>query len=210
MTAVIAGTARVTCPACDRVHTARLVQSINTRAQPDAKAMLLSGELNMLECPCGARSQLAATLLYVDPDADYMCQVVPGGEEEMERAAARFEAAGVTGTRRVVPSQNALVEKVKILDAGLLDWAIEMTKVALLATLESAEALNAVMLFDRSEDGVIHWVQFEHGAAVPVASPLAGYERFAAREASRPQPREVRIDRAWAVKAVQTLVQSIN
>src|SRR4051794_26999534 len=130
----IVGLVRVRCPACDREHEHQLVQSINARREPEAKQRLLAGELNVLDCTCGRRTQLAATVLYHDPDAELWCQVCPGGEPAMAEGELAFRAAGATGTRRLVPSLNALVEKVKLLDAGLEDWAIEMTKVLLLAS----------------------------------------------------------------------------
>ena len=208
----IAGTARVTCPACGRTQDAALVQSIHTRSDPEAKRKLLAGELNVLACACGARTQLAATVLYRDPDADYTCQVVIGDATEVARAVARFEVAGMTGTWRVVPSLNALVEKVKLLDAGLEDWAIEMTKVLLLATLEPQD-LDQVMLFDRVDRDAqrIHWLRFDApGVATAAASPLAAYDRLRARAGVRPSRSEVRIDRAWAIAAVQTMIANVD
>jgi len=208
----VTGTVRVACPACGREQAAQLVQSINTRTDPAAKAKLLAGELNVLACACGARPRLAATVLFHDPDADYTCQVVVGDDAAIEQAIALFQAAGVSGTRRVVPSVNALVEKVKLLDAGLADWAIEMTKVLLLATLEARD-LDRVMLFDHVDRDAqrIHWVRFDAPEEpVAVASPLAAYDRLIARPNLVPAAAEARIDRAWAVAAVQAMIANVN
>src|SRR5262245_52122180 len=133
---VIRGTARVTCPGCGKAQDCELVQSINTRTNPADKQRLLAGELDVLACECGKRTQLAARFVFHDPDADYYCQVVPGDETAVRDAVAAFAASGATGTRRIVPSLNALVEKLKVLDAGLADWAIEMMKVLLLASID--------------------------------------------------------------------------
>ena len=209
----VIGTATVACPNCGRQQDARLVQSINARTAAEVKAQLLAGDLNVLVCvACGARTQLAATVLFVDPDADYTAQVVPGDDPAVAHAIALMAAAGVMGTRRVVPSLNALVEKVKLLDAGLADWAIEMTKVLLLATLADQD-LDRVMLFDHVDRGAqrIHWVRFDGpGAPVPVASPLAAYERLLGRPGVQPPRSEARIDRAWAVGAVQAMISNVN
>jgi hypothetical protein len=211
VTTVIRGTARVTCPACGKAQDAELVQSINTRVNPADKQRLLDGELNVLACACGKQTQLAANLLFHDPDADYFGHVCPGGEPAMAEAEAAFAVAGSTGTQRLVPSQNALIEKVKILDAQLEDWAIEMTKVLLLASIGE---LDRVLLFDAvdRDAGVIRWVLFdeEGRTAEPVSSPLASYEKLAARTQSRPAAGERRIDRAWAVEAVQRMVADAN
>ena len=131
----ITGTVHARCPGCDRGQDCALVQSIDARAEPAVKARLLAGELNVLACACGRTSQLQATVLYRDPDAGWFCQVCPGGDRAMAEGEAAFRAAGVSGTLRLVPSLNALIEKLRILDAGLVDWAIEMTKVLLLSTL---------------------------------------------------------------------------
>jgi hypothetical protein len=204
----IVGKVRVRCPACGVEQDGELVQSINTRSDAAVKRRLLAGELNVLACACGKRTQLAANVLFHDPDADYYCQVVPGDEAAMAEAAAAFRAAGAAGTQRLVPSLNALIEKVKILDAGLEDWAIEMTKVLLLATTGD---LDRVLLFERvdRDAGVIHWVMFD-GPPRPVASPLDAYDRLVARTHGKPPASELRIDRAWAALAVQAMITNAN
>lgn len=208
---VIRGTARVSCPACGRQHDGELVQSINTQTNPKDKQRLLDGTLNVLDCSCGKRTQLAATVLFHDPDAHFYCQVVPGGDKAMDEAAAAFAASGVSGTRRLVPSQNALIEKVKILDAGLVDWAVEMMKVLLLASIGE---LDRVLLFEGldREAEVLRWVIFDEEGRTPerVSSPLAAYEKLASRTQSAPRDTELRIDRAWAVDAVQKMVANAN
>jgi hypothetical protein len=207
----ILGVTRVRCPACDREAECRLVQSINTRADDAAKTRLLAGELNVLDCPCGRRTQLAATVLFHDPDADYWCQVCPGGEQALAEGEAAFRVAGATGTQRLVPSLNALVEKVKLLDAGLDDWAIEMVKVVLLASRPDRD-LERVLLFARldHDHASIDWVLFENGDARTMTSPLGVYTKLAARAQGRPAANELRIDRAWAIDAVRTMIANAN
>lgn len=210
----IRGTTQVRCSGCGAPHTAELVQSINTRAAPGDKDRLLAGALNVLACPCGARTQLAAHLLFHDPDADYLCQVAPGGPAAVARAQDGFLAAGATGITRIVPSLNALVEKVKLLDAGLEDWAIEMVKVLLLASVDAAERdLDRVLLFDAldRDAGVLHWLLFDdRGDAQRVASPLAAYTKLASRTHGRPGHGERQVDRAWAVEAVRAMIAAAN
>jgi hypothetical protein len=208
---VIRGSARVACPACGAKQEGKLVQSINTQTNPHDKQRLLDGELNVLACSCGKRTQLAANLLFHDPDAQFYCQVVPGGDKAMDEAAAAFAAAGVNGTLRLVPSLNALVEKVKILDAGLEDWAIEMTKVLLLASIGELDRVLLFQAIDR-EAGVLRWVIFDEEGRTPesVSSPLAAYEKLVTRAQSKPASSELRIDRAWGVEAVKRMVSDSN
>jgi hypothetical protein len=205
----VVGRVEVTCPGCGQSRECELVQSVNTRTHPALKARLVAGEINVLACECGRRTQLAATLLFHDPDADFYCQVVPGGDAAMAKAAELFRAAGATGTLRLVPSPNALVEKVKIVDAKLEDWAIEMAKLLLLASVDPSD-LDRVMLFDRADDEAIHWILYDGAHPEAAKSPRAAYDRLAARETSRPNTRELRIDRAWALAAVQRMITDGN
>ncbi len=206
---VIRGTTSVRCPTCSTQAEVELVQSIDTRENPKDKARLLAGELNVLECAsCGKRTQLAANVLFHDPEASYYCQVVPGGETAMREADAAFAASGVSGTQRLVPSQNALVEKVKILDAKLADWAIEMTKVLLLSSIGE---LDRVLLFAAVDHDkrVLRWVLFDENgrSPEPLSSPLEAYEKLVARPQS---VADRRIDRAWALEAVKAMIADAN
>ena len=203
----ITGTAHVTCPACGREHDVTLVQSVNTQTDPDAKQKLLAGELDVLACECGKRTQLVAELLYVDPVSNLYIQVAPT-DDAMAKGEQAFASAGAAGTQRLVPSLNALVEKIKIADAGLEDWVIEMIKVLLLAS-RSEPDLNAVLLFDRVENEVVHWVMLDAGARA-MQSPLAAYEKLASRTQARPKSTELRIDRVWAITAVQKMMRDGN
>jgi hypothetical protein len=206
---VIRGTTAVACPECGVKHECQLVQSINTVGNPELKAKLLAGELNVLACECGKRTQLAANILYVDPDADFYCQVVPGDTRAIDEAAAAFAVAGASGTQRIVPTLNALVEKVKIIDAKLADWAVEMTKVLLLASIGE---LDRVLLFDARDGDLLHWILFDEDGRAParVSSPFASYEKLVLREQGQPKHGELRVDRAWAVSAVQTMIVGAN
>jgi hypothetical protein len=200
----ITGTARVTCPACGQERDASLVQSINTQNDPDAKRKLLAGDFNVLTCDCGRRTQLVSELLYTDPISDLTIYVSP----ERGKGEQVFESVGAHGTQRLVPSPNALVEKIKIADAGLEDWVVEMVKVLLLASLPEPD-LDRVLLFDRVEDERIHWVMFGTEARA-MQSPMAAYQRLAARTQARPKPTERQIDRMWAVAAVQQMMKGGN
>ena len=201
----IAGTIRVRCPGCSTEHEAELVQSINSRLNPELKKRLLDGSLNLLVCSCGRRTQLAATLLYHDPDRDYFCQACPGGEPAMVRGAAAFAAIGGVGTRRLVPSQNALMEKVKLLDAGLADHVAEMLKVLLLVSIKAD--LNSILLFERTDGERITWIML-HAEQNLLSSPHAAYDKLAAT--AQPPGDELRIDRAWALDATRAMMSNVN
>lgn len=182
---MITGKVLVLCPACGTQQDAELVQSINRREQPAAVQHLLAGELNVLQCiACGRRTPLAATMLFHDPDRAFYCQVVP---TEVTKAIAAFRESGAQGTRRIVRTQNALIEKIKILDADLLDWAIELVKL---------EVADGPLLFDRA-DAELHWIKVDR-IVTGIASPRAPYDAIATRE----PPTDYVIDRAWALASL--------
>jgi CpXC protein len=213
----LTGTATLTCSACGVISDHALVQSVNEREDPGAKAQLLQGELNLATCACGKRTLMATTLLFHDPDASFLCQVCPDGEAAMVRAEAAFAAAydGVTEPRvqRLVPSQNALVEKLKIHEAGLHDWAVEMSKVLLLASLEVDDD-DRVLLFSQldREAGALRWLLFDAAGeqASEMSSLVAAYQRLIATAGGGPPPSARRIDRSWAIEAVRAMISSGN
>jgi len=205
----ISGTIKARCPACGTSHDAALVQSINARDQPAVVERLLAGDLNVLACECGRRTLLEATLLFHDPERAYFCQACPGGEPAMAAGARAFETVAPSlATRRLVPSHNALLEKVLILRAGLDDSTLEVLKVILLAS--RGDDLDRVLLFaavDR-EAGILTWQLPDQQRTL--ASPLDGYTKLAASRPPSPSPTELRIDRLWAIDAARRLTESAS
>jgi hypothetical protein len=205
----IKGTVKVRCPACGAAHDAALVQSINARDEPAVVERLLAGDLNVLACECGRRTLLEATLLYHDPEREYFCQACPGGEEAMASGMRAFATiAGSLATRRLVPSHNALVEKVLISRAGLDDAVIEVLKVLLLVS--RGDDLDRVLLFAsvNSDAGHVLWQLPDQQRTI--ASPFEGYAKLAASNPPRPGAGDLRIDRAWAVQAARTMIESAS
>jgi hypothetical protein len=127
----------------------------------------------------------------------------------MRTGEIAFQAMGEIGTRRLVPSRNAMVEKVKILDADLDDRVVEVLKVLLLAG--KALDINSVLLFERvdRDAGAIAWVLVQRGVADKqvLSSPLGAYEKLAMTLKASDA---LRIDRAWAVEAARTMMSNAN
>jgi len=199
---IVSGTIRVGCPACGLEADVAITQSINTRTHPELKAKLLAGELNVLACEqCGKRTALEANLSFHDPDREYFCVATPGNDALGEAA---LREVGI-GTRRLVPSKNALVEKVKILDAGFDDRVIEVLKVLLLVS--RGDDLNSILLFERvdRDAGALWWLLLDDEQRL--ASPLAAYDKLAA---TLKPSEDLRIDRAWAVEAARAMMSSAN
>lgn len=199
----------VTCPHCGKSSSVQLVRSLNSQTDAGLKDKLLKGELNVLACGCGKRSPLAADLVFHDPVTSFFCQVCVGDEAAVARGKRAFKDAGVEAGRRIVRTLNGLVEKVKLNDAGLEDWAIEMTKVLLLASLPTP-LIDALVLFDGvdREKGLLSWVLFASGEDGPrfLTSPLGPYERGLKLWRAVAPTEEYEIERAWALAALRKVM----
>ncbi len=121
---------QIVCCRCGKAFPVEGVPLINTDGSPELKEKLLSGELFLRECPhCGARNLAKWPLLYHDPTEKVMVWLSDGSvdtEARMQAAVAGEDFAGYNG--RIVDTPGALLEKVKIFDAGLDDIALEMAK----------------------------------------------------------------------------------
>jgi hypothetical protein len=68
----------IQCPSCRQPITTTVDSLIDVRTNPDAKMRLLSGRLNMANCPhCGVVSTIASPLLYHDADKELLISFVP-------------------------------------------------------------------------------------------------------------------------------------
>jgi hypothetical protein len=70
--------AQVQCPVCHISFPVQLEQVIDVGSDPAAKERLLSGQVNVADCPqCGNQGMLSAPLLYHDPAHDMLLVYVP-------------------------------------------------------------------------------------------------------------------------------------
>ncbi len=69
---------QVTCPACHTQFVGDLYQIIDVGQNPELKELLLSGYLNVVQCPnCGSVTQVGTPFLYHDPQHDLFMVHVP-------------------------------------------------------------------------------------------------------------------------------------
>lgn len=69
---------QITCPRCRTPYVADVHQIVDVGQQPEMKAMLLNGYLNVAQCPaCGAVTQVATAMLYHDPAHELFMVHVP-------------------------------------------------------------------------------------------------------------------------------------
>jgi predicted RNA-binding Zn-ribbon protein involved in translation (DUF1610 family) len=71
-------TVEVTCPACGAEAQATVWRSMNTTLDPDAKALLLAGSVNVFTCPkCRYESLVDTDFLYHDMEHRFCVQYYP-------------------------------------------------------------------------------------------------------------------------------------
>lgn len=69
---------RITCPNCRQPIVADVQQLFDIGEDPSAKAKLLSGALNFIQCPnCGYQGNLATPIVYHDPQKELLLTFVP-------------------------------------------------------------------------------------------------------------------------------------
>lgn len=81
----------INCPNCRTPLTVPVQQIIDAQADPEAKSMLLSGQLNMVVCPsCGFRGALNTPFVYHDADLELALVYMPMelGATDLERQKA--------------------------------------------------------------------------------------------------------------------------
>jgi hypothetical protein len=138
---------------CGRAFETEVWIALNVTTDPELRQLLLSGELNKVECPvCGRESRVDHELLYVDMARHLLIAMLPRTQGQSWAQAKRdFErrsiaqkelwsrAAGLTAdevqgglyVRRMVFGFNELREKVFLFDKGLDDRAVELLKLGL-------------------------------------------------------------------------------
>ena len=81
-------TVPVTCPSCSNHFVSPVLTIIDAGQDPEAKALFLSGQINVAACPqCGHAGMLSTPLVYHDPDKELLLTYVPAelGLPELEQ-----------------------------------------------------------------------------------------------------------------------------
>ncbi len=80
--------AQIRCPACGTPYVAPVFTIIDLGANPELRAPLLGGQVNVASCPsCGAGGPLGAPLMVHDPEHQFLGVFVPAesGKDDLER-----------------------------------------------------------------------------------------------------------------------------
>ncbi len=148
--------ATYTCPVCGASNTVDIHPLINVSADPELKAKVMDGSLFVWECSsCGRMNLARYTTLYHDPEQKMLILLSDGNPDNEQALVKAFSDAGETDgyTARLVSETGALIEKVKIFEAGLDDRVMEMCKYVTCMEMGSEQALKFFRL--DSADGDI-------------------------------------------------------
>ncbi len=140
-------TERVPCLKCGEVNEFAIWDNIDTKTNPEAKKLLLSGEIFLFKCPkCGAIMHANNDCFYHQVEGKIMIQLLHSEKDANDvnialKAIDRFadkltDADKISDlqiplpgyTFRIVRDQNQLREKVYIFNQGLDDRVIEIMK----------------------------------------------------------------------------------
>lgn len=114
-----------TCNNCGAQHKVNTYSSINVSNDPDLKSAVLNGSLFIWECPhCGKKNLINAPLVYIDAKEQLI--IILSKEYISFDSPQEGEFAGFT--TRQVQTPGALIELVKIYDAGLDDEVLDLCK----------------------------------------------------------------------------------
>ena len=156
------------CPKCRKQVPFILHDSINVGIDPQDKEKVLDLSIFQYHCPhCGASDLVCYPVLYHDPEQGIWIQVFWREEDfgqPVEKEVREFiEIMGQTHyRRREVFGYRELVEKIRIFDAGLDDFAI-----ALMKTLHKMQQPDVQLIFDDAEDNQLKFLQFQNDKLLP-------------------------------------------
>ena len=84
-------TVPVTCPNCQYQFVAPVLTIIDAGQSPEAKALFLSGQINVAACPqCGHAGMLSTPLVYHDPEKELLFTFVPPASSVTETEQQRI------------------------------------------------------------------------------------------------------------------------
>lgn len=168
---------------CPRCHTPQLFtfwESVNATESPELKERLESGELFDFTCPaCGGVSRIGYPLLYHDQAHRAMLFLADDREREqaygvLEALLTLPESAGMMSGYivRAVTQPMDLAEKILLLDRGLDDRVVELTKLMIRAGYlqEHPQADIRHMLLVEAEG--LRYLTFVEGVDAPLSTPF--------------------------------------
>ncbi len=202
----------VVCPMCGELSKAEIYTSVNVTINKSLRNKIVDGELFAWSCPsCNHKARLTYPILYNDMKNRFMVYMIPKidryqlCDKELEEKYSNLRNI----TKRIVADFNSFKEKIFILESGLDDMAVELTKLAISQTvskkLEGEEITEGYLsMYDR-ETNTMGFTYFAGEGRKPYVQTarLEIYgkskdiiERFAVKD--KKLKGFVKIDREWA------------
>lgn len=167
------------CPFCHKDVPIIMHDSINVGTHPELKEKVLDCTVFQYQCPhCEQSDMVCYPVLYHDPENEIMIQVLWHEEDfgqPMEKdLQTLIEVTGQNNyRRREVFGYRELMEKIRVFDAGLNDFAI-----ALLKTVHRLQHPEIQIFFYEKTEQHFVFVQIENDVLLPdcVLFPESLYE----------------------------------
>ena len=130
----------IVCPMCGELSKAEIYTSVNPTVNKKVRDKVLGGELFAWVCPsCKHTARLTYPILYNDMKNRFMVYLIPKidrfqlCDKELEEKYSNLRNI----TKRIVADFNSFKEKIFILESGLDDMAVELTKLAISQTVSN-------------------------------------------------------------------------
>ena len=135
----------VTCPKCGQKTAVDIMCSVNSKSEPDVRDTLFDESFFRWKCKkCGFTTKLLHPLLYSDIDNRFMVYFIPNVERSQiidEKLEKEFSDLSNI-KKRVVPSINALKEKIALFENHYDDLAVELSKHAVAEVVAKSTGQN--------------------------------------------------------------------
>ena len=181
---------KITCPGCGKESDFAVWQSVNTSLDPGMKEKVLNRELFRFTCPhCGAETEVDYPFLYHQMEDKIMIYYVQDEEGyndavkalsgEVSEEKPDLEIPVVDGClRRIVTSQNDLIEKIRILDDDRDDRIIEVMKALFVEPVakDNPDMGMFTLYYDGDRDKISFVIINEEKACGTFDAPKGMYE----------------------------------
>lgn len=165
----------VACPKCGLAGAVTLHGAVDAAREPELKSLLCAGRLSLFACAsCGAEARIAHPLLYADRERGFFVQLEPEGAVDGELATRLFGSAPPRCSR-LVRDGNALIEKIRIDEAGLDDRAVEVWKLVV-ASAHGEHASDPWYFDGVEEDGSLRLAIAKPTGLLATRRPRSEYD----------------------------------
>lgn len=213
----------IACMECKKEGAFDFYGHIDAASDSALKALVKNYELFKFTCPhCGSEQFVNYSFIYQDSEQGILLYHLQSPEEINEARAALSQegepkASSEGQYRRLVVGPDALVEKIRIFEAGYDDRVIELYKIFLYGQLRDqlseaagGDAVEAVFV-DAHLDGSLHFVFVGEGRAIgeiPLSPEV--YAQIASDYKSSLEQftqEELLIDQDWAFEFLGRMAQ---